>query len=58
MSYHPNDVACPTCGMGQGQQCRTLKTNRSTDTHEARREQAHRAATERARGERESENAR
>lgn len=30
------DVACPKCGAGQGEKCRTLKTRRVTDTHEAR----------------------
>lgn len=29
-------VACPTCGSGQGERCRTLKTNRTTESHEAR----------------------
>ena len=29
-------VACPKCGVGQGERCRTLTTNRTTDTHEAR----------------------
>jgi hypothetical protein len=43
----PTDVACPKCGMGQGQKCRTLKTSRVTGTHEARRVQMHRALVER-----------
>ena len=33
----PNlDVPCPTCGAEAGQRCRTLKTGRTTDTHNAR----------------------
>ena len=38
VSLHSNPIviACPKCGVGQGERCRTLTTNRSTDTHEAR----------------------
>jgi hypothetical protein len=43
----PTDVACPKCGMGQGQKCRTLTTNRVTDTHEARTDQMMIAAAQR-----------
>jgi hypothetical protein len=38
MHSGPLAIACPKCGAGQGEHCRTLTTNRSTDTHEARRE--------------------
>jgi len=34
---HPNlNVPCPTCGAEPGERCRTLKTRRTTDTHNAR----------------------
>ena len=34
---NPNlDVPCPTCGAEPGKRCRTLKTGRTTDTHNAR----------------------
>ena len=36
MHSGPLAIACPKCGVGQGEHCRTLTTNRSTDTHEAR----------------------
>lgn len=36
MIRQATDVACPKCGSGQGEKCRTMKTNRTTDTHEAR----------------------
>lgn len=29
-------VACPICGAGPNEACRTLKTKRVTDTHKAR----------------------
>ena len=29
-------IACPRCGVGQGERCRTRATNRTTDTHTAR----------------------
>ncbi len=32
----PLGVPCPKCGAATGKRCRTLTTNRSTDTHEAR----------------------
>lgn len=30
-------VSCPKCGSPKGEKCRTLTTNRSTDSHEVRR---------------------
>jgi hypothetical protein len=38
VSHHndPLAVACPKCSAPAGKRCRTLTTNRSTDTHEAR----------------------
>jgi hypothetical protein len=33
---NPLDVECPACGSEPGRRCRTLRTNRSTDTHLAR----------------------
>jgi hypothetical protein len=32
----PLDYECPKCHADRGKKCRTLTTNRSTDTHEAR----------------------
>jgi hypothetical protein len=33
---NPLDFECPRCGADVGQRCRTLSTNRTTDTHTLR----------------------
>lgn len=37
------DVACPKCGAGNGEPCRTLATNRATDIHVPRLDKFHEA---------------
>lgn len=41
MSSSTRLVACPKCGAGNGEPCRTLATNRVTDHHIPRIEKAH-----------------
>ena len=53
MRFRPGpDVECPVCHVEAGARCRTLKSKRSTDTHQARYDalfdQAQRQAKERS----------
>lgn len=44
---NPLDYVCPTCGAEAGKRCRTLQTQRTTDTHTPRWDLVDLAATRR-----------